>query len=137
MTETTTPELSGIMDLHFSREFPEKNGKLVITIHNTGHFVDALNYARKHGIEQSFWDAFNRLLMVAMSMTLPRRAIAFGEGKERIEVPACPACEGKLDIMPDGQKTPSFFWKTTYNDEPDLVGGMIHHRHTRDWALHT
>lgn len=130
------------MDKHFWREWPIKSGSLTVEIANAGHFADTLNFARQHGVEDDFWVTFKSLLQVALGPTLAQNPVTW-KGKDEAgkdtetTVPATQGRDGKIRITPDGYREPSFSWFTSIDGRDGLHGGMICHRHSRDWSLHT
>jgi len=125
---------------HFSREFPEKTGSLTIHIRDAGHFADTLAFARQHGVEEEFWACFRYLITSSLGPALAQREHlwpAQEEGADPVLIPARPARDGVLDIRPDGYQEPCFFWTQEFDGLRALHGGMICHRASRDWSLHT
>jgi hypothetical protein len=138
MSDTATrPAEPGLMELTHSRSFPEKSGTLTVTIYDTGHFADAMNFAMKHNISQQFWDAFARLMISAIGPTIARRASVHGEGDNRMEFPERLARDGTMKITPYDLGMPSFNFVTEYEGKLGTVGGMIHHRDSMAWGIHT
>ena len=134
--------LPGQMDEHFWRQWPDKGGSLTIEIANAGHFADTLNFASQQGVEPAFWNTFKSLIQVALGPTLAQKQVTWkdkdeaGNDREQL-IPATQGRDGKIRIVPDGYREPSFSWLTTIDGKQGLHGGMICHRHSRDWALHT
>jgi hypothetical protein len=141
MDEQAMP-LPDEMEPHFYREWPVSSGSLTIEIVNAGHFSDSVNFASKNGVEEAFWRTFNNLLRTGLGPALAQKEFIHNstdsDGKAVQTVfPARDGRAGHLRITPDSSRYPSFNWLASVDGKHGLHGGMICHRRSRDWSLHT
>ena len=118
--------------------------KVRIEFANTNHFQRTLKFVRENGLEAEFAKSFVDLIGLLLSSRgskvvhnapeADRQLVGFNKKEDGSNdhfnpiYEAVPLCR----VYPDGYTDPGFGWNGC-----GMVGGLIFHRSTKDWSIHT
>lgn len=124
--QTAKPDLKP-MATHENICVPQYH-RVSIEIGNANHFIRTYHFAESNALTGELG---KRLLSLLSLFCQSRGSAIPRKSWERLDAPQQYE-PGKAFLYPDGYTDPSFGWQGA-----GLVGGLIFHRSSRDWSIHT